>query len=81
MITKKMQIQALQDQVGELQRRLRILEDNFENFSYMTRNEIKCDLNNYMKEGIGYIILKRDKEQIVAQIKDVISDALRKEIK
>lgn len=81
MLNKKMQIKALQDQVGELLRRVRTLEDEIESFKYTTRCEMQSQLKSYLKENVGYVIVKRDRDEIVAQIKDNITKVLLKDIK
>ena len=81
MITKKMQIKVLQDQVGELQRRTSKLEEELDSFKYEARCELKHFLKCYLKEEVGYVVVKRDREQIIAQIKDVISNVLKTQIK
>lgn len=81
MITKKMQIKALQDQVGELQRRTTKLEREIDSFEYQARCDLKQFLKCYLQEEVGYVVVKRDRDQIIAQIKDVISDTLKTQIK
>ena len=81
MITNKMQIKALQDQVGELLRRVRTLEDEIDSFKYTTRCEMQSQLKNYLREEVGYVVVKRDRDEIVAQIKDNITETLLKDIK
>lgn len=83
MITKKMQIKALQDQVGELLRRVSTLEDEIDSFKYKytTRCEMQSQLKNYLREGVGYVVVKRDRDEIVAQIKNNITEILLKDIK
>ena len=81
MITKKMQIEALKDQVGELQRRLRKVEDKYDTLEYSLRNQMATFLKSYIKEEVGYVIVKRDRDEIVAQIKDNITKTILKDIK
>lgn len=81
MITKKMQIEALKDQVGELQRRLRKVEDKYDTLEYSLRNQMATFLKSYIKEEVGYVIVKRDRDEIVAQIKDNIAKTILKDIK
>ena len=75
------QIEALQDQVGELQRRLREVEDNYDILKYDLRNQLASFIKSYVKEEVGYVIVKRDREEIVAQIKDNITKTILKDIK
>lgn len=77
MISKKLQIAANTDAIGDLQRRVSELEHEIDSLKYELRCEIKSSISAYMKEGIGYIILERDKDQIIAQIKDNISECLK----
>ena len=81
MITKKMQIEALKDQVGELQRRLRKVEDKYDTLEYSLRNQMATFLKSYIKEEVGYVIVKRDRDEIVAQIKNNIAKTILKDIK
>ena len=81
MITKKMQIEALKDQVGELQRRLRKVEDKYNTLEYSLRNQMASFLKSYIKEEVGYVIVKRDRDEIVAQIKDNVAKTILKDIK
>lgn len=81
MITKKMQIEALKDQVGELQRRLRKVEDKYDTLEYSLRNQMASFLKSYIKEEVGYVIVKRDRDEIVAQIKDNVAKTILKDIK
>lgn len=77
MITKKMQIAANTDAIGDLQRRVSELEHEIDSLKYELRCEVKSSISAYMEEGIGYMIVKRDKDQIIAQIKDNISECLK----
>lgn len=81
MITKKMQIETLQDQVGELQRRLREVEDNYDLLQYDLRKQLTSFIKSYVKEEVGYVVVKRDRDEIVAQIKDNIIKTILKDIK
>ena len=81
MITKKIQIEALQDAVAELQRRTSQLEKELDTTKYHLANQLKSFLKSYLQEEVGYVVVKRDRDEIVAQIKDNITKAILKDIK
>ena len=71
MVTKKMQLKAHDDAIGELLRRVRTLEDEIDTntMKYVVRSEIKQCIKAYMEEEVGYKIVKIDQDQIVVKIK------------
>ena len=81
MITNKMQIDANTDAIGDLQRRVSELEHLNDSFKYQLRCELRSFLKSWVKEDVGYVVVKRDRDEIVAQIKDNITEAILKDIK
>lgn len=81
MISTKMQLSANTDAIGDLQRRVRELEDLNDSFKYQLRCELRSFLKSWIKEEVGYVVVKRDRDEIVAQIKDNITESILKDIK
>ena len=81
MISNKLQLEANTDAIGDLQRRVTELEELNDSFKYQLRCELKSFLKSWANEEVGYIIVKRDRDQIVAQIKDNITQTILKDIK
>ena len=81
MISTKMQVAANTDAIGDLQRRIAELECEYDNYKYQLQCEMRSFLKAWCKEYVGYVVVKRDRDEIVAQIKDNITEAILKDIK
>lgn len=76
-----MQLAANTDAIGDLQRRVAALEEMNDSFKYQLRCELRSFLKSWVNEEVGYVVVKRDRDQIVAQIKDNITQTILKDIK
>ena len=81
MVTNKMKLEAMNDAIAELQRRVSELERDYDSYKYQLQCEMRSFLKAWTKEEVGYVVVERDRDQIIAQIKDNISEALLKGIK
>ena len=77
MVTNKMKLEAMNDAIAELQRRVSELEKLNDSFKYQLRCEMRSFLKSWCQEYVGYVVVKRDRDEIVAQIKDNIKEALK----
>lgn len=77
----KMQVAANTDAIGDLQRRVAALEELNDSFKYQLRCELKTFLKSWAKDEVGYVVVQRDRDQIIAQIKDNITESILKNIK
>lgn len=81
MLSNKMKLEAMNDAIADLQRRVTELEHLNDSFKYQLRCELRSFLKSWVNEEVGYVVVKRDRDQIVAQIKDNITQTILKDIK
>lgn len=81
MVSNKMKLEAMNDAIADLQRRTSELEREYDNYKYQLQCEMRSFLKAWTKEEVGYVVVKRDRDEIVAQLKDNITEAILKDIK